>query len=333
MSNTALILAPFSCDTLNALRRTLPVAYESWTDTRKLYAPEELSERIDSENISILVIEADFVFSEVFHESSPLKFLGVCRNSLDHVDIEAATEHGVAVVNAPGRNTQAVAELTISLMLSLARGVTLLNKHVKDGAWESPVEPYISMRGVELEGKTLGLIGLGAIGRRVARLGRAFEMRVLAYDPYAGAPGAKKAGARLDTLEKVLEQSDFLSVHTPGNPETEGLLGSQRLSLMKRGSYVINTAAYQVIDEAALVDCLQSGHIAGAALDVHRTHPIPPTSPLLKLENVILTPHVGGATDGTIERQSHMMAEDIQRFLRGQRPIHLVNHRVWREHG
>ena len=111
------------------------------------------------------------------------------------------------------------------------------------------------------------------------------------------------------------------------------MLGSRRLSLMKRGSYVINTAAYHVIDEAALVDCLQSGHIAGAALDVHRTHPIPPTSPLLRLEQVILTPHVGGATDGTIERQSHMMAEDIQRFLRGERPINLVNRRVWRGHG
>ena len=218
MSNAALILAPFSCDTINTLRRTLPVTYESWTDTRKLYAPEELSERIDSENISILVIEADFVFSEVFHESSPLKLLGVCRNSLDHVDVEAATQQGVAVVNAPGRNTQAVAELTISLMLSLARGVPHLNKHIKDGAWESPVEPYISMQGVELEGKTLGLIGLGAIGRRVARLGTAFGMRVLAYDPYAGAPGMKITGARLDTLEKVLEQSDFLSVHTPGKP-------------------------------------------------------------------------------------------------------------------
>ena len=333
MADAALILAPFSEDALEDLRRTLPVTYESWTDTLMLRSSEELFQRITTEGIGILVVEADFVFEEVFHEPSPLKFLGVCRNSLDHVDVEAASRRGVAVVNTPGRNSQAVAELTIGLMLSLARGIPHLNGYAKNGKWESPVEPYVSMRGVELRGKTLGILGLGSIGSIVSALGRAFGMRVLAYDPYAGILGKEKAKARLGTLDQVLRESDFLSIHTPNTPETEGLLDRRRLGMMKAGSYIINTAYYPVIEEAALVEGLTSGHIAGAALDVHRTHPILPSSPLLKLENVILTPHIGGATDGTVERQSRMMAEEIGRFLQGRMPRNLVNREVWRRRG
>ena len=278
-----------------------------------------------------MVVEADFVFDEVFQQSGSLKLLGSCRNGLAHIDLEAATEHGVAVVNTPGRNSQGVAELTISLMLSLARGIPRLSCYVKKGLWQDPTEPYISMRGVELHGRTLGIIGLGSIGRNVARLGKAFGMHVVAYDPYVGTPGSKKAGAMLSTLEQVLESSDFLSIHTAGTPETERMLDRRRLGMMKAGSYIINTAAYHVIEEQALVECLESGHIAGAALDVHRTHPIQPSSLLLGLDNVILTPHIGGATDGTVEKQSWIIVDEIHRFLRGRRPRHLVNGEVWRK--
>ena len=330
-SERALILAPFAQDALDSLGHTLPVTYESWTDTRRLYSPPELSQRINVEGISILVVEADFVFDEVFQQSGPLKLLGTCRNGLDHIDVEAATEHGVAVVNTPGRNSRGVAELTISLMLSLARGIPRLSCYVKEGLWQDPTEPYISMRGVELHGRTLGIIGLGSIGRNVARLGKAFGMHVVAYDPYVGTPGSKKAGAMLSTLEQVLESSDFLSIHTAGTSETERMLDRRRLGMMKAGSYVINTAAYHVIEEEALVEYLKSGHIAGAALDVHRTHPIQPSSLLLALDNVILTPHIGGATDGTVEKQSWIIVDEIHRFLRGRRPRHLVNGEVWRK--
>ena len=141
MSAGALILAPFSPDALRALSGSLAVTYESWTDTRRLYSPSELAQRLDGEGISVLVIEADFVFDDVFSESSSLRFLGVCRNSLDHVDLEAATEHGVTVVNAPGRNATAVAELTLGLLLALARGIPRLDCYVKAGWWADPVEP------------------------------------------------------------------------------------------------------------------------------------------------------------------------------------------------
>lgn len=333
MTKSALVLAPFSQDALDDLGRTLPVTYENWTDTRVLYAPEELSQRINADGVGFLVVEADFVFEEVFQQSRSLELLGVCRTSLDHVDVAAATEHGVAVVHTPGRNAQAVAELTLGLMLSLARGIPQLDSYVKDGRWESPVEPYISMRGVELHGKTLGILGLGAVGRKVAKLARAFGMTVVAFDPYAGPAGRRVVGAYLMTLEQVLAASDFLSVHTPDTPETEGMLDRERLGMLKAGAYIINTAAYPVIEEAALVEYMSSGHITGAALDVHRTHPIHPSSPLLGLKNVILTPHIGGATESTVERQSWMMVEDIRRYLAGKRPRHLVNREVLRSLG
>ena len=331
--HAALVLAPFSEDALEALKRLLRVTYESWTDTRKLYSPDDLSRRLNREGFSVLVVEADFVFEEVFQGANGLKMLGVCRNNLDHVDLEAATEHGVAVVNTPGRNAQGVAELTLGLMISLARGICDHDKYVKNGKWESPVEPYISMRGVELKGKTLGIIGLGSIGRIVARLGRAFGMRVLAYDPWTEVKRAPKGTALLETLEEVVQGADFLSVHASDSPDTVGLLDRRRLSLMKPGAYILNTAAYSIIEEGALVEGLQSGRIAGAALDVHRTHPITPTSPLLKLKNVVLVPHIGGATDGTVELQSWTMVDEIGRFLRGTRPRHLVNRDIWRRRG
>ena len=333
VDRSALILAPFSQSALETLRRTLSVTYESWTDTRRLYSPEELWHRINADNIGVLVVEADFLFAEVFQNSSPLKFLGVCRNGLDHIDVQAATEHRVAVVNTPGRNAQGVAELTICLMLALARDLPNLNGYVKDGAWESPAEPYITNRGVELSGKTLGIIGLGTIGSTVARLANGLGMNVLAYDPHVAISDGKSGGAHKETLENVLRLSDFVSVHTTNGPDTEGLLDRGRLSLLKPGSYIINTAAYSVIEEGALVEYLKSGHIAGAALDVHRTHPIHPTSPFLGLKNVILTPHIGGATDGTVERQSNIMVEEIFRFLNGLRPRRLVNREVWRRLG
>jgi phosphoglycerate dehydrogenase-like enzyme len=329
----ALILAPFSVDALEALGESLPITYESWTDTRRFYAPEELSQRITDEDVGVLVVEADFVFPEVFQDGTPLRFLGVCRNGLDHVDVDSATRHGVAVVNTPGRNARGVAELTFGLIISMVRRVPQLNDYVKAGRWDNPVEPYLSMRGLELRGKTLGLIGLGSIGRTVSRLGRAFGMRVLAYDPHVGAPGQVVAGATLVSLEQVLSRCDVLSIHAAASADTRGLLDGRRLSMMKPGAYLVNTASHTVVDETALVQHLERGHIAGAALDVHQTHPILPNSPLLRMPNVILTPHVGGATDGTVDRQSWMMVEEIRRFLKGKRPRHLVNGEVWNGRG
>lgn len=329
----ALVLAPFTPDSLAQLREILPTTYESWTDTRRLADPEELARRIEAEGYSIVVVEADFLPEEVFQAAPGLRLVGVCRSSLDHVDVAAATKHGVAVLNAPGRNAQAVAELTLGLMLALARRLCSIDGYVKGGQWQNPVEPYLSLRGSELGGKTLGILGLGRVGCRVAQLAGAFGMRVLAYDPYAvdaHSSESLRADVQLiPALSDLLGQSDYISIHVPDTPATVHLLNREKLAMAKLGCRIINTSSYRAVEEAALVEALETERVAGAAFDVFASHPIAPNNPLLRLNNVILTPHIGGATEETVARHSHLIVEDIRRFLQGFPPRHLVNPEIW----
>jgi D-3-phosphoglycerate dehydrogenase len=193
------------------------------------------------------------------------------------------------------------------------------------------------MRGVELAGRTLGVIGLGAIGGRLAQMCAALGMEALAYDPYVKRPpsGVRAHGCAplLVQLDELLARSDFVSLHVPDSPGTERLLDASRLALMKPAAYLINTSSPSAVEQRALADALRTRRIAGAALDVFETHPIAPDSPLLTLDNVVLTPHLGGATEETVERHSRMMADDILRYLGGQRPQHLVNPEAWKSKG
>lgn len=326
----ALILAPFSMAELAALSETLDVTHESWMETRRIQDPEELAARLRVEGTAILVVETDFLFAEVFEGAPSLRFVGICRNSTHQVDVESATQHGVLVVNTPARNAQAVAEHALGLMLSLARQIPAAHRYVVEGRWQSPVEPYISMRGIELAGRTLGIIGLGAIGKKLAAMASALGMAVVAYDPYVSdAP----RGAIIMGLDDLLGESDFVSIHAPINEQTEGLLDARRIGLMKPTAYLVSLSDASIVSEAALVSAVRKGLIAGAALDVFETQPVAPTSPLLSLDNVILTPHLGGATEETVERHSKLMADDIRRFCAGQRPINLVNKDAWKHVG
>jgi D-3-phosphoglycerate dehydrogenase / 2-oxoglutarate reductase len=326
----ALILAPFTTAGLTSLHGQVDVAYESWMETRRLQDPEALAQRLRDEHIEILVVESDFVFEEIFEGAPDLGFVGVCRSATHQVDIDAATAHGVLVVNAPGRNAQAVAEHALGLMLSLARQIPDAHAMVAGGRWDDPVSPYINMRGIELGGKTLGIFGLGEIGRRLAALGAAIGMSSEAYDPYVVNPPSDVA---LKGLDEILSSADFFVIHAPLTDETEGVIDDARLALMKPTAYLVNLSDASIVSEADLVTALQSGRLAGAAMDVYETHPVPPNSPLLSLDNVVLTPHIGGATAETVERHSQMMAEDILRWIAGERPVHLINAAVWRADG
>ena len=312
------------------MRARLDVTHESWMETLRLLDPDEIVRRIAEETVDILVIESDFVFEEVFEEAKTLRLVGICRNATTHVDVEAATEHGVLVVNTPGRNAQAVAEHALGLMLALARKIHSGHAYVASRAWNSPVEPYISMRGVELAGRTLGIVGLGAIGGRLARIGFALGMRVMAYDPYVATPPEDIEMAGID---EVMHHSDFVSIHLPPVSETDRMIDGRLISLMKRGAFLINTTEPTVIDMNALIEALRANRIAGAGFDVFETHPVAPDTPLLDLDNVVLTPHVGGATVETIERHSAMMADDVLLFADGKRPRNLVNPEAWRRRG
>ena len=324
-----LILAPFDERQLERLTADMRVAHESWLDTLKLTDPDDLAARIRSEGISILVLEADFVFEETFADAPGLRFVGICRASTTQVDVDAATAHGVVVVNTPGRNARAVAEHAMGLIFALARRIPTAHHYVTSGKWRHPVGGYVDLRGIELAGRTVGIVGMGAIGCGLAEMGRALGMSVLGCDPYVT---ESLAGVDMSDLRTVAARSDFISVHVPTTPQTVGMIDAETIDCMKPTAFVVNCSDADVIDQAALVHALTTGQIAGAALDVFETHPIAPDNPILRVDNVILTPHLGGATVETIQRHSKMMTDDILRFARGDRPVNLVNPEVWDRH-
>ena len=329
MTTRALILAPFDERQLQRLIDEMSVTHESWLDTLKLTDPDDLAARIRTDGISILVVEADFVFDETFADAPDLKFVGICRASTTQVDIDAATAHGVVVVNTPGRNARAVAEHALGLIFSLARRIPTAHHYVTSGRWQHPVGGYVDLRGIELAGRTLGIVGMGAIGRRLAEMGQALGMSVLGCDPYVTDP---PAGIDMVDLRTAVSRSDFISVHVPTMPQTVGMIDAEVINRMKSTAFLVNCSDAQVIDQDALVHALTTGQIEGAAFDMFETHPIAPDNPLLTLDNVILTPHLGGATVETIQRHSRMMTDDILRFIRGDRPVNLVNPEVWDRH-
>lgn len=324
MNVHTLILAPFAEVYLDRLRKLGRVSYEPWTETRRIYNTDDLAARLRDERVQIVVVEADFLQERAFSAPS-LKLAGCVRNALNLIDLEAATRHRIPVINAPGRNAVAVAELTIGLMLALARHLPAAHAFTAAGRWDNPIDAYVAFRGRELAGSTVGILGLGGIGRETARRARCLGARVIAHDPYVSSQRAQAVGARLVALETLLRRSDFLALHTARTPETERLLDGPRLDLLQPTAYIVSIGANNLFDDEALAARLRQRRIAGAALDVFRGHFLAPDSPFRALDNVILTPHIGGATEETITRQSRMITEDIERFLQGARPRHLAN--------
>jgi len=328
----ALSLAPFDGEALARLAANgIETIVESWRDTDRLADPEELGVRLQEMGAELLIMEADFVTEETFEAAPHLRLVGVCRGRVGaHVDLDAATERGVLVLHTPGRNAVAVAELVLALMLMLARRIPEATRLVRSGAWDSPL-CAVRWGGAELAGKTAGLVGLGAVGREVARRLRAFDVEVVAHDPYVSQASAPDA--HLVSLDELLRRSDFVSLHCTSSRETYGLIGEEELGRMKPTAFLINTARAAIVDEAALLDALRTGSIAGAALDVFNVEPLPSHHPFLRLDNVILTPHIGGAPDDVVRRHSWMLTHDILRWQRGERPIHMLNPAVWQRSG
>jgi len=247
---------------------------------------------------------------------------------VDRIDLAAATERGILVVNTPDGPTESTAEHAIALLLSLTKRVTLGDRDLRRGqGWSDYGAIPI---GLEVSGTTLGLVGLGRIGGRVAEIARALGMRVLAFDPYAAPARAQALGVTLvGTLEELLGSADIVSLHCPAIPATYQLMNARTLALMRRGSYLINVARGAVIDEAALVDALRSGHLAGAGLDVFDPEPAAADNPLFFLPNTICTPHIASYTAASVLRMREMVCEQVAMALRGERPTELVNPDVW----
>jgi D-3-phosphoglycerate dehydrogenase len=243
----------------------------------------------------------------------------ICRYGVgvDNVDLSAAREKGIIVTNTPGANSVSVAELALGLILALARQIPEAVAAVHQGKW-----PRYS--GISLEGKSIGILGLGAIGKQLARRLKGFDCNILAFDPFADAGFAKENQVVLTSMDAVIEKSDFLSLHLPLLPETRGLVNETFLRKMKKGSFLINTSRGEVVDEDALLDALQSGHLKGAGLDAFIFEPPDPKNPLLNLPQVIATPHLGAQTDGATSNMGWFAMRDCLAVLKNELPTYRV---------
>ena len=257
----------------------------------------------------LVVRSATKVTAALLGNAKKLRVVGRAGVGVDNVDMEAATRHGVLVMNTPGGNSVSVAEHTLALMLALARSVPQTNAGIHAGKWEKS-----SASGTELRGKTLGLIGLGRIGSEVANRARAFEMEVIAHDPYVAREAAKELEVELLPLEELLKRSDYVSLHTSLSPATARMINEETLAKMKRGARLINCARGELIDEGALAEALRSGHLAGAAVDTFAVEP-PKNSPLLGLPTVIATPHIAGSTSEAQEQVGTAIAQQLRDYL------------------
>lgn len=278
----------------------------------------ELFERIAPAEVIINVRAYTALDDEAFAHAPHLKMVSILGTGTDNVDLVAAKRRGITVTNTPGVGAPSVAELTIGLMFGLVRSIPISDGRLRQGTWQH-------VEGPELAGKTLGLLGLGAIGQYVARLGLGLGMRVIGWSFSSDPIRAERLGVELVERDEVFRRADVVSVHLRNTPEVRGIVGKRELALMKPSAYLINTARGALVDELALADALRTEKIAGAALDVYTEEPLPPErNPFRELTNVVLTPHIGAVTREANTRSRAMPVDNIIAFLEG-RPEHVVN--------
>ena len=292
-------------------------------------AGHEVVEAYDVEGDDLLAAIADAhglivrsgtdVSRDVLEAGGELVIVGRAGVGVDNIDIEAATEQGVIVANAPEGNVRAAAEHTVAMAFAAARSIPQAHVRLKGGEWAKG--EYL---GTELNGKTLGIVGLGRVGQQAARRFDALGMELIAYDPYISEERAEQLGAELVDLDDCIERADFLTVHTPLTPETEGMIGEVELAQME-GGYLINCARGGIVDEAALAEAVEDGILAGAAVDVFAEEPVSPDNPLLSVEDVVVTPHLGASTEAAQENVATVTAEQVVAALAGEPVTNALN--------
>lgn len=306
------------------LRQLTDVVYDPWISEHdqkslRIYSAEQLAERVAAESAEIVVVESDSVKGPVLELG--LRAIAATRGDPNNVDIAAATAAGIPVLNTPARNADAVAELTVALLLSVTRHVVTADADVRSGnIFRDGSIPYQRFRGWEINGLTAGLVGLGAVGRATRWRLSGLGMRVIAHDPY-------NDEAR-HSLDELLGESDVVSLHAPVTDDTVGMIGAEQFDAMRDGVVFLNTARAQLHDTDALVEALRSGKVAAAGLDHFVGEWLPTDHPLVGMSNVVLTPHIGGATWNTEARQAQLVADDLEALLTGNAPVHILNPEV-----
>jgi D-3-phosphoglycerate dehydrogenase len=293
---------------------------------------ESLLKKLEEGGYDIVIVEGDEI-KEPILEKVPLKLIGAVRGDPNNISVAAATERGIPVIAAPGRNTIAVAELAIALMLCQARQIKKAELFLKNDFFVDDfkdfADMYTKLQGFELHGRTIGIIGLGNIGFEVAKRLNAFSVNLLVYDPYVVAERIQEAHAKVVDLDTLLREADIITVHCAPTDETRRMLGRREFQLMKKTAIFINTARASITDEGALLEALQTGVIAGAGLDVFSIEPVDSDNVFLELENVTVMPQMGSNTIETIERQSMIITDAIIAFAAGKIPTNAVNPEVF----
>lgn len=348
----ALVTANFDTQALERLRDELQmnVDYAPIADREGRLPEEEFEERIH--DVDILIVGYEGVSGRVINAAEELQIIACARGGPDaNVDIDAATDRDIPVLYAPGRNAVSVADFTWGEILAVLRNIAhahhLLHSGTYTGTPRSDAasggtredvtwgmgqdSPYVNLKGPELDGKTVGVVGMGAVGREVAKRAQGFGVTLLGFDPYIDADAMAECDTEKVELDELLQQSDIVTVHVPVTESTRGLLGAAEFQLMKDSAYFINNARGAIIDEDALLEELQTNGLRGAALDVYDMEPIPDDAPLLDLDTVVTTPHLAGAAEEVITRHSEMLVDDVEALLSNSRPTYIANDEVLTE--
>ncbi len=335
--------AEYDEDELKPLYEVGEVVKDGWAVGMPKFSEEELMKR--SADADIIITSYDDITKNVIENAKNLKLIVCTRATPVNVDMDAAKKRNIPVIYTPGRNSDTTAEMTIGLMLAIARKIPMAYMALKQGKytadpdyqkttkeglktdmiWDmTPTAPYMVFKGTQLKGKKLGILGYGSIGRRVGRIARAFGMELLIYDPYVGEVDVDEFGVRkIENLDDVFREADFITSHMKVTPETKGIVSRERIALMKPTAYFINASRGAILDEDALIDALRNKKIAGAAFDVYASEPIAKNHPYItELDNVVITPHIAGATDDVLKNHTKMLVADVKRFVNGQHMLY-----------
>jgi D-3-phosphoglycerate dehydrogenase len=283
--------------------------------TKKL-SEEDIIQKV--KDLDAMIVGIEKITDKVIAAAQKVKIIAKHGAGVDNIDMKAASSKGIVVTSAPGANSDAVADLTIALFLAVARKIPFADRSVREGTW-----PRIA--GVQLSGKVLGIIGLGQIGKKVAKRALGFDMKILAYDVVKDEAFAVKNGITYTTMEEIFPQCDYISLHIPLTPSTQHLIGEKELKMMKKDTVLVNISRGNIVDEEALYQALKEGIIRGAALDVFAQEPALKANPLLTLDNFIATPHMGGYTVEALRDTGMICVRDIVSMLEGKRPQYVVN--------